>query len=339
MEVVAIIILTIILLLLAGVTIYFIVDYMKFKDTTDDSIDSAKKDIAEEGTRRISNLKYVVEQVNTVNDSIFNEVQNNSNFMLRSVNTLNSNQTKTLNGIDAFFKFTSNVGSPSNITLFDLPGFVAPDVKLMKHLTAVSGMTITDINSSNNFMICNRDSPAKCIKFPDNNGDTYLTSFSNNSKIVLDSTGGIDLNGGAINLRKGGSNYAYIDATGNDTLFSATSNMFIRVGQTGKVGIATDTTTPSAMLHVTSKDATMPPFKASTLTNTVEIDGQGVLKVNKIQIGGATIESSGAANNTLKVTAAGGVSFDNTSITIPSTSRILLPSGQNVGFGTVPATS
>ena len=71
MEGLAIIVMLLALLALIGVLVYIVRDYYVHKETNAADFGKTTSDIAAERTDRLGNLKYVVDQVNTVNDDIY----------------------------------------------------------------------------------------------------------------------------------------------------------------------------------------------------------------------------------------------------------------------------
>lgn len=331
-----IIVMTIVLLVLAGVIIFLIQDYLKYKETTDESLVTNKKGIEDEKTTRLSNLKYVVDSVNTINNDIYRQFTTSSNEMQTKFAGLSNNQQRGLSAFGSFMEFRSNINvdTPPNLTLFDMPGATAPDVRLIKHVTMINGLNIKEIGSNqfiDNVMFCNKGA-TRCIKFPDQDGNTVLTSMKLGSRIVLDSDSDIQ---GTVNLKSSGPtslSYGIIDGvasgTGTNMRISASNNLLLN--PYGNVGITKSASFPlTAMLHI---DAAFPTagdgFRVSCPNNkSVWIDNTGTLNVEKIKVGTSTIEQD--SRGKLLITAESGITVstptnnttfnNNVVITAPST--------------------
>lgn len=78
MELAVVIGIILVLLALIGVLSYLIWDYMRFKDDIKGDISDTTNSLTNEKSERLSNIKYVVDQVNTVNTDIYNVVVGNS---------------------------------------------------------------------------------------------------------------------------------------------------------------------------------------------------------------------------------------------------------------------
>lgn len=338
MDIAAIIVITVVLMALTGVVIFLIKDYLSYKDKTKNDIQESKDKITQERTTRLGNLKYVVENVNDINNKIYKAYATSSNQMTSNINTLTTRQEQILNGIDTFAKFKSG---ENNISLLNLPGAVAPDVRLIQHVTMMNGLNINQIGSNvnvDNVMFCNKNATTpRCIKFPDSNGDTVLTSLYEGKRVVLDSES--DINGNLNfnqNVGTTPTKYADIKAVGTNLNISSVGNMYLNsVG--GKVGIGTSSFTAAATLHVKSESATQTAFRVSCPgTNEVSVDKDGILYVKEIRFGN---ESNGSAVPKLSSDTNGNltVSLNGTTskLIFPAASSISIgPVSGNVGIGT-----
>lgn len=192
---------TVVLLAAIAVGVYFYVDYVKHKDENVSDIDVVKTDITKEKNDRLGNLAFVVEQVNNTNRDI--------------TDAYNEKYTKFETGFGSIIR--ANDAAGANIPLQNLGNTPAPNVdniKMMKKVSVVGGMTINDIRNTasagspstyvNTFKAC---SSTKCNEFPNSNGDVFLTGFGDTNTIVLDSPAmlmkGTTVNG-KIELKKTG---------------------------------------------------------------------------------------------------------------------------------------
>lgn len=189
-------------LALAGTVGYLTVDYLKHKETNTKEFGETQEQISAEKDDRLSNLKFVVDQVNTVNNDIYNTVETDIKTERERVDKLGTTQDKMMSGLDAFLKFGSNVPLPGStpatnsgyVSLLDLPGHATPDVNLIQHVSLTSGLSIRDIpvptagadaSGTNRVEICAANSQ-RCIRIPDaKSGDTVLTSLAEDGFIRM----------------------------------------------------------------------------------------------------------------------------------------------------------
>jgi hypothetical protein len=269
------------LLALAGVTIYFIIDYMKEKKEVEDSLAifdgkaaAALSGLDVEKLDRMANVKYVVDQVNNVNKDIYSAVTSNTT----NTNTVQSTQNQMLSGLGSFLSFSSNttLGAPtgsSTVPLLNLPGSGNVDVNLMRRVNATMGLTATDLSSSKSVKFCASSDPTRCIQIPDANGNLYLTTMTSNqnSTIVMD----------APNVRATGSigantyNFGSSGTTGtNSGSITTQADGTISISGTQKIMLSNGTTPNQNMI-------TLDPA-----TNSVTISGSNIVLRGKTQIQG-----------------------------------------------------
>lgn len=294
MEFASLLIMIIVLLALIGVLVFLVWDYMQYKEATAKEIAETNTSVQNEKANRLSNIKYVVDQVNDVNTDIYNTFNSNITLHDDRLGTLEGDQQAMLDGLNSFLAFSSNVSvgaSVTPITLQDMPGVRSADVRLMTHVTSVSGFTIQDIAAgSNTVEFCSKADPNRCIRFPDKDGNTLLTTMSPNSSIIMDSPSEFR---SSVTLKAPsataapvtyGSVGAITNGTQSDLSIKAENNLFLRGG---KVGISTNTFTPEAALHVMSYNDTLPVFKAQTNAtgaSPVIIQPDGTVVANRVLV-------------------------------------------------------
>ena len=192
MDLTALVFLTFCILAIVGVLVYFAIDYSKYKKTISDDLTTSDSKLTDEKVDRVSNVKYVVDQINGVNNDIYSQVIDNRT----QVQTMQDTQSQILGGLSSFMTFSSNVtGASSNVgstslPLLNLPGTGNVDVQLIKHVTATMGLTANDLSSTNSVKFCSQLDPTRCIQIPDQNGNLYLTSMANSptSSIIMDTS-------------------------------------------------------------------------------------------------------------------------------------------------------
>lgn len=279
-------------LIVIGIVVVIVLanrDYTDHKNEVAKKFTTAEAKLSTEREDRLGNINYVVDKVNTVNSAIFADFTSNVDTQTKAHDALASsfnNLAGSLNGLMRFNTSSNLGGSPAYVPLLNLPGVGVVDIELMKHVTAMSGLTVKGMMTTSNVEICNSN---QCIKFPDSKGDTYLTSLTAGRSIVLDAPTTINssllLQGSATESKP-------------VTLKPSTGGVLNVVGD--KVGISADPTwLPSAALHVmaaTSQD----PLRITTggAADAILVNANG-----DIQIGGAQgpVLSKGA-DNTLTIT-------------------------------------
>lgn len=270
------------ILLLVGLSIllFFVAkDYWTFKANTDQGLSELNTGLTNEEQNRMANLKYVVDQVNTVNKDIYNTISSNVQLQQDEITGVQTKLTTGFGNLDRFFMIGSNVSvgpapaSAANMRIFDLPGSIpSPDLQLINHVSTISGVSIRDINTtdpSKRFEVCD---PTKCIKIPDENGNTYLTGFGNGN-IVLDAP--TTFHGPAT---MDSPLWFSSGSTSNGRIVpNADGSMSI---DAGLLGVGSGITSPAATLHVSANQGSLPQsgnvFNVSVNgTNALTVDGAG----------------------------------------------------------------
>lgn len=183
---------------LAGVLVYFIIDYNKYKQNIKSDLDKSKSDAAAaakgvvdtEKLDRMANVKYVVDQVNRVNTDIYTAVTSNVDMTNDISSNVQNFQTKFNDLI--YFTDPSSAGnffpnSGRSYSLTEVPGSVNMlDVNVRNHIITTMGMTATNLHPLNSTKLCSLF--GRCSEFPDANGNIVLRSMVDdvNSKIVMD---------------------------------------------------------------------------------------------------------------------------------------------------------
>lgn len=247
---------------LAGALTYLFLSFRDHKAAMEKEVkdaqsaaDAAKKAAADESVNRLGNIKFVVDQVNDINEDIYHASMSNndalrqyvasSNEVLRqytlsnanSINRLSSSNEALIRGVDTFFRFsTSTAEDRSVFSAASLAPADAPKLKLMKEVSIISGMTARDLKKPSTgstgvptgvmakFCGATTDTAAPCISFPDKDGNTYLTALEAGGQIVLDAPVQVknNLNAGNVSVSniviKNGSQTASINLDGQGKL-------------------------------------------------------------------------------------------------------------------------
>ena len=295
METIAFIIILSALIILSAIIIYFARDYIQYKTQVNTQFSVTESKVNAEKKDRLANLKYIVDQVNTVNDDIATTLDKESASQSQLAQQLDSSQKNYLNGLNSAFKFTDKTGN--QISLPNLPGSVEPNMHLLNHVTTTMGLTAKDLEpNGKNFKLCSKKDPSKCIKFPDQNGNTYLTDFENGS-VIIDSEKGAVINNG-INLT-GGLNINADAGSPSGTIAPGPNQM---VFKSGKVGIGKFTSSaPNATLHVTPDNSSdnVLQLSASSGQQMLTVTPSGVINIYTDSAKVGTIEPTSSG---LKIT-------------------------------------
>ena len=198
------------ILSIIGVSIYFYMDFDKHKIDNKTDFKKVDTDLLTEKKDRLSNLSFVIDQVNAVNKNIKNTYDNANNVQDKqltqygsNISVINTSLTgmgtsmamfnASLNGINTkvssietgFGSLLDIKSGNSNIPLSGLSGVASPNIDLIKNINVLSGMTIKDVQLTKQFKICG-GVPERCVAFPDAQGNTYLTGFGANASLILD---------------------------------------------------------------------------------------------------------------------------------------------------------
>ena len=197
---------------LIGVIIYFVYVYTEDKNTIDMQLSATSQQINDEQVNRLSNIKYVVDQVNSVNSDIAKQFASSNAVMLKSIgneqrkiNTniaLQQNNYKTLT--NSIGRIQSNIiGNSSNIdkinymvagfgnyitygqpsgtnsyNLMNLPSSPPANMNLMTQVNLLMGMTARNLSpsGSSNINFCYGPDSRTCTSFPNAAGDTVISA-------------------------------------------------------------------------------------------------------------------------------------------------------------------
>ena len=198
------------ILSLVGISIYFYLDFDKHKISNQADFKKAETDLSKEKSDRLSNLSFVIDQVNAVNKDIkktYDQANAAQDAKLKTygdnISTINTSLTgmgtsmamynasltsltTKVNGIDSGFgSLLSLKNGTKTVPLSGLSSVTSPNIDLIKNISVLSGMTIKDVKYTKPFKICG-GTPERCVSFPDAQGNTYLTGFGATSALVLD---------------------------------------------------------------------------------------------------------------------------------------------------------
>jgi|APGre2960657373_1045057.scaffolds.fasta_scaffold13513_2 hypothetical protein len=330
MDGLAIIVMLLALMGLIGVLVYVLRDYYVHKESNASDFSKATSDIASERTDRLGNLKYIVDQVNTVNDDIYATLAKSAADSSSNVTTLTGSQGRLVSGLDSFVRFTSNesvfvgadgvttlggqqvpgafgAGAPSpSFSIMNLPGTSGASPQLIQHTSFMSGMTARDLRagSAATAKFCAPGPTgfgSRCIQFPNSDGDTYLTTLENGKSIVLDGPVKVtnELTFGVPGPVGGG----------GASMFSSRDNSFGLNVMSTKTSIGPDLFAAGAVLEVRGSQyaGDVPLLRVSTATNASEailVSANGDVSVSSLSL---RVPGSATTSATLTADPAGGL--------------------------------
>jgi len=249
MDIIALVVLLFCLFILTFIVIYFIYDYLNYKEQISIAFSTTSGEISGETVNRLSNLKYVVEQVNDINNDIYNTITTDVNKLESEVNSLNTTQNNIISGVNSVMNFENTNTDITNVA----KSGNTPNVDLIKQVSLTMGMTAKNLqpmgngpsgnNSANTVQFCapqNSDGTTKCIKLPDSSGNTYLTTLTPSGSIILDAPTNFT---NTLYFNNGISSNGQLSTDANGNLYLNPSN---------NIGISNSTSfsNPTALLHV-----------------------------------------------------------------------------------------
>lgn len=305
MEAASIAVIIFVILTLSAIVTYLVIDMNRQKQELAAKLNSTNAALQSEKSDRISNVKYVVDQVNEVNDDIYKSVNTTLQEDKQKINALNTSHSDLTTSLNAFMAAspTSTTASISTAStpITEYKEVVNPDLRLLKRVSMANGMTIggVDYNSGpvNDVKICSKVDPSNCLRIPDANGNTLLTSVIPGKSIVLKGNVGINTDKAVVPLQVNGdvsipygkalhfsADYAQnwkngttkaVEVTwsdGNDTLSlytpgSVSATPKLQILSSGRVGIGTSK--PISILHADAGTANQNLFTLS------RVDGGG----------------------------------------------------------------
>ena len=285
------------LLIVLGTAGALIFLWMQFKDHKTDmegdvkaaatKAEEANRQVASESTNRLGNIKYVVDQVNTVNEDIWNTYNTLASSNAASLTALSSTQESIMTGVDRFFKF-----SPDNATqrsLYQANALLSandkPRLEMIQSTSFISGLTAKDLvgGTSNVARFC-APNGGPCIQFPDAQGDTFLKALVDGRNIVMDSPVKVNQPLG-IGGPASTSDMLKIVSSRTDMNYMSAGN--VRIDTAGNVALTDTTGTTKATLRI--DDAGKLVIESNSgLTIMGNVDVMGTVSMNGAPIGSAS---------------------------------------------------
>jgi hypothetical protein len=285
-------ILIILVLLILGAGGYFAYDYLQYKKTIDDQLGTTQKNLqanqnalAEEQKKRLSNLKYVVDQINTTNTDIYNTFTSNVSDTRTATTSLDTRQAQILAGLGSLMKFSTTSGATtSNLDILALPGAPTANMELLRRVSTINGMNFNELRQDTTVKFCGQalnGASARCIQLPRNDGKTVLTNIIDQQPMLMD--GPVEFSSNISFLNANG---AVIDSASASKPLSLRSNKFVQIGNQLNLGDATEalaaTNSTSYMSIKTETASTKDALQVSTPTTpkALQIDANGRLLFN-----------------------------------------------------------
>lgn len=203
-----------VILALSAIVTYLVIDMNRQKQELADKLNSTNAALQSEKSDRISNVKYVVDQVNEVNDDIYKSVNTSLQENKQNINTLTNSHSDLTTSLNAFMAasptstaYSSSVNSAS-VPITEYKEVINPDLRFLKRTSLTKGMTISDVDFTtspiNDVKICSKVDPSNCLRIPDAKGNTVLTSVIPGKSIVLKGNVGVNTDAASVSLHVNG---------------------------------------------------------------------------------------------------------------------------------------
>lgn len=211
MQAASIAVIIFVILTLSAIVTYVVLDMNRQKQELADKLNSTNAALQSEKSDRISNVKYVVDQVNEVNDDIYKSVNTTLQQDKQKIDALTSAHSDLTTSLNAFMAasptstaYASTVNSAS-IPITEHKEVINPDLRFLKRVSVTKGMTVSDVDYSNSpindVKICSKVDPSNCLRIPDAKGNTVLTSVIPGKSIVLKGNVGINTESASVPLQ------------------------------------------------------------------------------------------------------------------------------------------
>lgn len=289
------ILIIVVILAVVGFSIFAWTDYDKHK--TSNIVDFGKVDanLKEEKETRLSNLKFVVDQVNKTNEDMDTTYGKKFEEVDASINKYKAFESGFGSLITA-----RNRSSNVDIPLTNLATVPATDINMIKHVSFLGGATIKDLQMAADkpdmrLKVCGTGDKPACIELPNADGDTYLTSLVSGKGIVFDAP-----------VKNYGSFGLYSTASKEVptmTLQAATAEQanFV-MGANGVMSIRTNETTPTELMQINKSNTTikntikLQNSSGKEATLAVNADGDLTIIANRVRVNGVEVPAVVATN-------------------------------------------
>lgn len=287
-------ILIVLILIILGAGSYFAYDYLKYKNTLEDQLATTQKNIeankaglVDEQKKRLSNLKFVVDQINTTNEDIYKTFTCNVTDTRTATTSLDTRQAQIIASLGSLMRFSTGGAAGaagSNVELINLPGAPTANMELLRRVSTVNGMNFNELKQDTTVKFCGQalnGAAARCIQFPRADGKTVFTNLVPNQAMMMD--GDVEFSS---NISLQNTNGGVIESTSSSKPLSLRSNKFVQIGNQLNLGDsagALAAATPSSYMSIqtetaTTKDAIQ--VSSPTQPKALQVDATGRLLFN-----------------------------------------------------------
>lgn len=214
MEAASIAVIVFIILALSAVVTYLIIDMNRQKQVLADKINAAHEAVQSEKSDRMSNVKYIVDQVNETNDDIYKSISNTVQEDKQNIKTLTNSHTDLVTSVNQFMAAAptstgyASTASSASIPISEYKEVINPDLRFLKRVSVTKGMTVSDVDFNNgpinDVKICSKVDPSNCLRIPDAKGNTVLTSVIPGKAIVLNGNVAVNRDSASVPLHVNG---------------------------------------------------------------------------------------------------------------------------------------
>jgi hypothetical protein len=335
-------ILIVLILLILGAGGYFAYDYIKYKQDLEDQLNTTKKNIqanqnalVDEQKKRLSNLKYVVDQINTTNEDIYNTFTSNVTDTRTATTSLDTRQAQIIASLGSLMRFSTGTGAASsNVDILNLPGTPTANMELLRRVSTINGMNFNELKQDTTVKFCGQalnGAAARCIQLPRTDGKTVFTNLVDQQAMLMDGNVEFASNVSLMNINGG-----VIESTSTTKPLSLRSNKFIQIGNQLNLGDsagALAAATPASYMSIQTETATTKDaLQVSTPTTqkALRVDANGRLLFNDtrhsigqgtdgaltINTNGLVVQTNPAENNQAISLTGNTVSVSGTNITL-----------------------
>lgn len=317
--------LLLIIIAVIAACVYFYIDFTKHKESNVSDFEKVRTDVVSEQETRTSNIASIVQQVNDVNYMMDTENKEAIAKIDETVNDVVSKYTTFETGFGSIIKTTDAI-TGEQVPLREITSSTPVDVQFFKHVNMLGGMSINELSRNDNKRVraCGSGSDAtRCIEFPNDIGDTYITSLTSGGKIIA----------GAPLKTQG------IDVTGNIKIHDTNNLEFMSFFEVNDTSVISGANT----IKLTAPNGVEVPRVitlsngTSTDTATIHLDNQG-LKIGLTN--GASIQLS---DETISINAKDGIMLNgsilNTTSVVTPLTTLSVGSGGSSGSGAPTSTN
>ena len=169
---------------------YLVYDYFAYKKAATAAAEQDRK-------TSLAHDRYIIDKANAVSGTLNSnvlDVNSKADYLRAGFNSWNDDFSQAL-------RFTSNVpvasagavggtgsaAATGSFRIGQVPGAPIANLELLKHTSFVGGLTARELTSERAAALCGSGANSgRCIRFPDADGNTYLTGLTPEASVVLD---------------------------------------------------------------------------------------------------------------------------------------------------------